>query len=195
MLITYTVYSDAALGKGRRLFDTEEEALEYSDDMCLDSARTAILLSLGRHGEAIESFVAAGQFLDAIKLLLKSGSPNWTRQAFTYIRQELWKLMPFGFRARNTKSDTITELLELSGKLKKSYLRPTERNEVCLFDQPRIAGADSFEIRLKCSTAYTRMMLQRFVNLEKYSSTSIIFLHLPTVLNSSIMGVFLLSKG
>ena len=178
-----------------RLFDTEEEVLEYSDDMCLDSARAAILLSLGRHGEAIESFVAAGQFLNAIKLLLERGGLDWTRLACTYIRQELWKLMPFGFRAGNTTVDTITELLGLSGKLEKRYLRPTERHEVRLFDLPRITGADSSEIRLKCSIAYTRMTLQRFVNLERYFSTSVIFLHLPTVLNSSIMDVFLISKG
>ena len=104
--------------------------------MCLDGARAATLLSLGRYGEAIESFVAAGRFLDAIELLLASGSPDSTRQACTYILQELSKLMPFGFRAESAELSTVTELLALSGKLEKSHLLPTKRNEVCLFDLP-----------------------------------------------------------
>ena len=104
--------------------------------MCLDGARVATLLSLGRYDEAIESFVAAGRFMDAIKLLLKSRSPDSTRQACTLILQELWKLMPFGFRAENIELGALTELLALSGKLEKSHLLPTERNEVWLFDLP-----------------------------------------------------------
>ena len=124
--------------KGTRLFNTEEEVLEYTDDMCLDGARAAKLLSLGRYSEAIESFVAAGRFLDAIELLLKSRSPDSTRQACSYVLQELSKLMSFGFRAENAEVGTITELLALSRKLEKSHLLPTKRNEVSLFDLYRI---------------------------------------------------------
>ena len=104
--------------------------------MCLDGARTAMLLSLGRYGEAVESFVTAGRFLDAIKLLLKSKGPGSTKNACTYILQELSKLMPFGFRMENAELGTITKLLALSSKLEKSYLLPTKRNEVSLFDLP-----------------------------------------------------------
>lgn len=163
--------------------------------MCLDGARAAKLLSLGRYSEAIKTFVAAGRFLDAIKLLLKSRSPDSTRQACSYILQELSKLMSFGFRAENAELSNITELLALSAKLEKSYLLPTKRNEVSLFDLYRITELTySFEIRLKCSTAYTQVMPQRFANLEKHSSASIIFMRRFTVSNSSITDVFPPSK-
>lgn len=102
--------------------------------MCLDGVRGTVLSSLGKYAEAIASFVVAGRYLDAIKLLLMDKNPDSTRQACTYIVQELWKLMPFGFRAGNVKSDNITKLLTLSDDLERSFLQFNERAEVSALD-------------------------------------------------------------
>lgn len=108
--------------------------------MCLDGVRATMLSSLGRHVDAVESFVAAGRFLDAIKALLTNRSLDSTKQACTYILQELWKLTPFGFRAGSTKSNTTIELLALSDRLEKSYLSPDELDVVSLFVLPANNG-------------------------------------------------------
>ncbi|KAF8624782.1 hypothetical protein AX15_005672 [Amanita polypyramis BW_CC] len=120
------------LKKARQLFDTDDELLEYSEGMCLDSARAAILLSLGRSVEAVDCLAADGRFTDAIKLLLGAHDPDSTRRACSYILQGLWKAMPFGCCVGNVKKPAM-ELLALSRKLRKSYLRQNECVEVDMF--------------------------------------------------------------
>ncbi len=159
--------------------------------MCLDGVRGTVLSSLGKYPEAIESFVAARRYLDAIKLLLMDRNPDSTRQAYTYIAQELWKLMPFGFRAGNVRSDNITKLLTLSDGLERSFLQFNERDEVSVLDL--LADNEGSVLRrLRCSTEYIQIIIQCSVDLARNSSTSAIFLRLSTVLSRSIMSVFLI---
>ncbi|KAK2462120.1 hypothetical protein APHAL10511_006583 [Amanita phalloides] len=153
--------NSTALRQARQLFITEEEMLEYSEDMCLDGARATILLSLGRSTEAVDCILADGRVLDAIKLLLKDRSLESTRRACSYILQELWKLIPFGSRVENVRN-SAAELLSLSLKLNKTYLKLKDRSEIEMFqaiqanDCPtlRRLGEMFFDIQNVTASAY-----------------------------------------
>ena len=180
--------------KAKQLFDTVEEALEFLEQRCLDGVQAIILLSLRRYAEAVESFVAAGRWVAAIKVLLMTRSSDSTRRACNYILQEFRKLMPFGFRAENATSNPIAELLDLSDQLEKNHLSSTELAEVSLSVSSVNNILHSFTIRLKCSTGYIQIIIQLYVNLARCSSTNIILPHLPAALNNSIKGASPISK-
>ena len=114
--------------KAKKLFDTYEEALEFTEDYDLDVARATLLESMGRLSEAAELHLTEGRQLQAISLFLKDrDDPNSQRRARECILQGLWGHISFGVpRESFLENDTLIRLLELASKFDQTA------EEVCL---------------------------------------------------------------
>ncbi|KAG6859929.1 hypothetical protein C0995_001823 [Termitomyces sp. Mi166 len=84
-------FREERLEKARELFSTDEEELEYLEDLDLGVARAEVLVSLGRSAEAATLHLAEGRTQEAIPLFLKdSQSIHSMRQACLCILRGLW---------------------------------------------------------------------------------------------------------
>ncbi|KAF5377280.1 hypothetical protein D9615_006447 [Tricholomella constricta] len=124
-------FREDKLQKARELFSTDEEELEYLEDLDLDIARAEVLASLGRLVEAAELHLSEGRTLDAIPLFLKDNSSSSIRRASQCILQEFWLNLFFGISP--IKSPAVLQLLDWSSSFQKDLLHSSDYNEILMF--------------------------------------------------------------
>ncbi|KAG5636543.1 hypothetical protein H0H81_007673 [Sphagnurus paluster] len=125
-------FREDKLQKARELFSTDEEELEYLEDLDLDVARAEVLVSLGRPAEAAELHLSEGRTLDAIPLFLKdSNNVASMRQASHCILQEFWRHLSFGVIP--TKTTIVVQLLDWSLLLNRELLETKDFEEITMF--------------------------------------------------------------
>ncbi|GLB36677.1 putative uvrD-like helicase C-terminal domain [Lyophyllum shimeji] len=125
-------FREKELKKARELFSSDEDELEYLEDLDLDIARAEVLTSLERLGEAAELHLLEGRTLDAIPLFLKDNcNISSMRQASRCILQELWRNLPFGVVPAQTQA--ITQLLGWAALLNMESLEAKDRDEIAMF--------------------------------------------------------------
>ena len=108
--------------KARRLFDSDNSIIKYSDRKCLKRTCAAISLSLGQLVKAARYLVEDGQHVRAIELLLQEGGLESTGEASNIIIHALWKEIPFGFGSDVLQDPVVDQLFSFSMRLKNDFL-------------------------------------------------------------------------
>ncbi|PFH50711.1 hypothetical protein AMATHDRAFT_85569, partial [Amanita thiersii Skay4041] len=127
----------SALEKSMPLFSSVEEQLEYADDMGLDDARVAILLSTGKNDDAAEFFQSNGRTLDAVNLLMvQTQDKSSMRKAMSYILRGLWKELPFG-HSLTDDNPAVAQLMDLGSQINFNCLSLKDIAEFQMFQAIR----------------------------------------------------------
>jgi hypothetical protein len=112
-----------------QLFDSYEDALEFTEDYDLDVARATLLEAVGRTTDAAELHFAEGRTFKAIRLLLDSHDAKSNLLASRYVLDGLWQNMSFGMPF-DESNEVVSRLLDFSACLDRSRLPEGEREEV-----------------------------------------------------------------
>ncbi|KAG5646925.1 hypothetical protein DXG03_002001 [Asterophora parasitica] len=124
-------FREEKLEKARELFSSDEEQLEYLDDLDLDIARAEVLTSLGRFSEAAELHLSEGRVQNAIPLFLKDNTSGSFHRASECIQRELWAHLSFGIST--VENPAVRQLLDWASWLGQGELKSSENDEVkCL---------------------------------------------------------------
>ncbi|KAG6919462.1 hypothetical protein DXG01_005721 [Tephrocybe rancida] len=136
-------FREAKLEKARELFTTDEEELEYLEDLDLDIARAEVLVSLGRSAEAAALHMFEGRVQEAIPLFLQnSQSVDSMHQACLCILRGFWDNISFGV---THDEDQISQLITWSDRLNVDLLNSNSYHEISMFraiiarDRPSLA--------------------------------------------------------
>ena len=114
--------------KARELFSTDEEELEYLEDLDLGVARAEALRSLGRPAEAAALHLAEGRIQEAISLYLQdSQSEDSTHQASLCILRGLWDSVSYGTVPDENR---ISRFIDWSNRLNVDLINSKELDEV-----------------------------------------------------------------
>ncbi|KZT08921.1 uncharacterized protein LAESUDRAFT_675409 [Laetiporus sulphureus 93-53] len=125
------------LRQARELFESDEEALEYMDDLGLDVAQADLLKELGRVAEAAKLHLEEGRPLEAIKLFLADmESKSSKQQASRCMLEGLWRGLSFGVTPGSDLAkgnETLQELICMLPALDIADLDEDTRDQVAMF--------------------------------------------------------------
>ncbi|KAG6874166.1 hypothetical protein C0995_005584 [Termitomyces sp. Mi166 len=117
--------------KARELFSTDEEELEYLEDLDLGVARAEVLVSLGRPAEAAALHLAEGRTQEAIPLFLEDIQSIYSmRQACVCILRGLWDNVSYGIVP--SKNQTL-QFIDWSNCLDADLIDLKDFNEISMF--------------------------------------------------------------
>ncbi|KAG6863622.1 hypothetical protein C0991_004590 [Blastosporella zonata] len=121
-------FREAKLEKARELFTTDEEELEYLEDLDLDIARGKVLVSLGRVADAAALHLTEGRTWEAIPLFLQdSQSVHSMRQACLCILRGFWDKISFGMIPRE---EQVSQLITWSNHINMDLVDAKDYSEV-----------------------------------------------------------------
>ncbi|KAG6919459.1 hypothetical protein DXG01_005718 [Tephrocybe rancida] len=125
-------FREEKLDKARHLFATDEEELEYLEDLDLDVARAEVLVSLGRRGEAAELHISEGRRFEAIPLFLEDRQkPDSMLRAAQCILSEMWCHTTFDTLPE--QGQALSKLLEWSTHVRVEVINDKDQNELSMF--------------------------------------------------------------
>ena len=113
-----------------RLFDSEEDALEFLEEYDLDEARIKLLIRMGRILDAAETHAKDGDMLKAVEMLSTSAAHDigHARQMIKYLLTGLQRGFTFGVLPKS--SSAAVKLLVRADRLDKSAMTKQEADEV-----------------------------------------------------------------
>ncbi|KAG6867453.1 hypothetical protein C0993_002573, partial [Termitomyces sp. T159_Od127] len=117
--------------KARELFSTDEEELEYLEDLDLGHVRAQVLVSLSRSVEAAAVYLAEGRIQEAIPLFLQNGQDMYSmHQACSCILQGFWNNVSYGIVPEKSQ---ILQLIDWSNRLNLDLIDSKSLSEVSMF--------------------------------------------------------------
>ncbi|KAG6865346.1 hypothetical protein C0993_008151 [Termitomyces sp. T159_Od127] len=117
--------------KARELFSTDEEELEYLEDLDLGHIRAQVLVSLSRSVEAAAIYLAEGRIQEAIPLFLQNGQDMYSmHQACSCILQGFWNNVSYGIVPEKSQ---ILQLIDWSNRLNLDLIDSKSLSEVSMF--------------------------------------------------------------
>ncbi|KAG5351772.1 hypothetical protein C0989_004981 [Termitomyces sp. Mn162] len=135
-------FREERLEKARELFSTDEEELEYLEDLDLGITRAKVLVSLGRPAKAAALHLDEGRTEEAIPLFLQdSQSIDSTRQACSCILQGLWDSVSYG---TVPGKNGISRFIDWSNCLNVDLIDFNDLNEISMFKA--IIAYDKFNL-------------------------------------------------
>jgi hypothetical protein len=122
------------ISKATELFDTASEALDFVAEYELDVARATLLHMGGRPADAAEVHIAEDRAIEGIQIFLENlTDEDCTRRAADHVLRALWQRLSFGISATVAEVDPLLRhWLGLAAKLNDEFLRPRDRDEVCI---------------------------------------------------------------
>ncbi|KAH9945568.1 hypothetical protein B0H21DRAFT_877321 [Amylocystis lapponica] len=121
------------LQKARDLFASDQEALQYMDDLGFNTTRATLLEQLGKYSAAAEIHLAEGRTLEAIQLFSRDKqNPQSMKRASRSLLDGMWRNISFGIDFNSDllgSSDTLRGLLPLLGALDTTSLDDQTRDE------------------------------------------------------------------
>ncbi|KAG6884795.1 hypothetical protein C0992_005764 [Termitomyces sp. T32_za158] len=121
-------FREGKFGKARELFSTDEDVLEYLEDIDLGHVRAQVLLSLGRSVEAAALHLAEGRIQEAIPLFLQNDQDMYSmHQACLCILQGFWNNISYGVVPDKNR---VSQLIDWSSRLNLDLIDSKALNEV-----------------------------------------------------------------
>ncbi|KAK7064846.1 UvrD-like helicase ATP-binding domain-containing protein [Favolaschia claudopus] len=120
-------FNKGHIGKARKLFPGDDDALTYLEERGMDCERAAVLESSGDFSAAAEIHLTEGRTSEAIALFLQDQN---IERAGDSVLHELWAKFPFGVLP-NAQDRTV--MPEMIGQLDVSALNPSQRAEISMF--------------------------------------------------------------
>lgn len=125
-----------AHSQAKKLFSSDQEALDFAADYHLDVAQATLLQDLGNHADAAEVHLAEGRITEALDIFLDNlADKECARRAADFVIRGLWERLSFGIVPKDAKLDlSVERWLLLAVRLDLGLLNSLERDEVRAVD-------------------------------------------------------------
>jgi hypothetical protein len=117
--------------KGRDLFSSDEDALNFTKNEQLHDAHVVLLVNAHRFVDAADFLKSLGRLLEAHKVLVQDFENKCSmRRVIRFTISGLWQYLSLGLVKRRSTRRGVDELLHLATQLNGVMLEPNEVEEV-----------------------------------------------------------------